>query len=514
MTPEAARPGPGRRQAAAATLLGSGATAFIAVAQAFVLIPLSLHFLGPRVYGAWLAASELLTWVHLLDLGLTNLLTQRAGAAFGVGDHRGVAGWFTAGVLSLAGLAAVVGTVAAALAPAVAAWAGLRGGEAESLGGAFRLGIAAAAVLLVSNAVVGLARALQTTVWVNLVSVVAALAGFLAAAGLLVAGLGLWALAWGLAVRALVVSSGFAWFLAARVPRVVPSPWRVGRDELRETLVLAPSLAGANVGYLLMNHTEIPLVATFFGPQLATVYALTRKAAEALRGLLDTVGYAAYGGFAHLVASAESPRSRAVLSELSFLRFAGACLAGGCYLAINEAFVTLLFGRESFGGVALTAALAVLLVVGGQTFLLNYLYRAAGAVRAGSNLLFQESLLRLGAMVAGLLALGLAGAPAMAALVALAYGWINRRRLVELLPAAAQTTGGPWRWLLPGGVLAAGLVIGVAGIPATWLALVVTLASLGAVGTVVLATADATLRDSLLRGGRRWLRRQAPGGAE
>jgi O-antigen/teichoic acid export membrane protein len=514
VTEKADRPVAGRRQAAAATLVGSGASTFIAVAQAFVLIPLSLHYLGPRVYGAWLAAAELLMWVHLLDLGLANLLTQRAGAAFGVGDHRGVASWFTAGVLSLAGLAALVGTIAAILAPAMAVWAGLAGREADSLSGAFRLGIAAATVLLVSNAVVGLARALQTTIWVNLVSVLAALAGFAAAVALLVAGSGLWALAWGLVVRALVVSAGFAWFLIARLPRVVPSPWRIGRGELRETLVLAPSMAGANVGYLLMNHSEIPLVATFFGPQVATVYALTRKAAEALRGLLDSFGYAAYGGFAHLVTSAESRRSRSVLSELTFLRYAGACLAAGCYLAINEAFVALLFGRENFGGMALTAALAVLLVVGGQTFLLNYLYRAAGAVRAGSNLLLQESLLRLGAMVVGLFALGLAGAPAMAVLVSLVYGWVNRGRLIELLPASQTQDRDRRRWLLPGAVLAGGLVVGVIGIPATWLALAVTLGAIGLLGTFAIVAANATLRAVLLRGGWRSLGRGMAGGAQ
>lgn len=436
-----------RRRAAVATLLGSGATAFIAVAQAVILIPLSLQYLGPRVYGAWLACAELLVWVHLLDLGLPNLLTQKAGAAFGAGDERGVARWFTAGVATLSGLAVGVAGLAVAIAPLVARWAGLEGSEADALAGAFRVGALASAVLLLSNAVVGLGRALQRTGWVNLVSVGAALIGFGVAVLLLIEGWGVWALALGLVARAAVVLAGFLGFMVVRVPRLVPALWRLGRMELRETLALTPALAGANVGYLMMNHTDIPLVATFFGPQVATVYALTRKAAEALRGLLDTFGYAAYGGFAHLVASGDRPRSRPVLWELTSLRLAGACVAAGCYLALNEPFVDLLFGSEFFGGYALTAAFAALLVAGGHSFLLNYLYRAAGAVRAGSNLLFQEALARVAAMVLGLLTLGLAGTPAMAAAVSAVYAWINRKRLLALLPPAPEGWRGWLRWL-------------------------------------------------------------------
>jgi O-antigen/teichoic acid export membrane protein len=495
----------GRRRAAAATLLGSGGATLVAVAQAVILIPLSLHYLGPRVYGAWLACVELLVWVQVLDLGLPNLLTQKAGAAYGAGDEDGVAAWFTAGFLTLAGHAAVVSALAVALAPAVARWAGLAGAEAGQLEAAFRAGALASAVLLLSNVVVGLARALQATGWVNAVSVGSALSGFGVAVLLLTQGWGLWALAAGFIARAGVMLAGLVVFMVLQVPRLVPGLWRFGRAELREMLSLTPSLAGANVGYVMMNHTDIPLVATFFGPQVAAAYTLTRKAAEALRGLLDTFGYAAYGGFAHLVASGDRLRSRAVLSELTSLRLAAACVAAGCYLAVNEAFVGLLFGSEYFGGLGLTAAFASLLVVGGHSFLFNYLYRAAGAVRAGSNLLFQESLAKVVAMVVGLVTLGLAGAPAMAAVVSAVFVWLNRKLLLVLLPRAAEVSRGWPRWPLPAAVLAAGLVIGRIGIEPTWPVVAATAVVFALAGGLA-AAADPHLRLALQRVWVGWMR--------
>src|SRR5215210_4877473 len=72
-----------RRRAALTTLFGTGATVAVTVAQAFVLIPLSLLHLGTHLYGAWLGAFELLIWLQLLDMGIPNLMTQRIGAAVG-----------------------------------------------------------------------------------------------------------------------------------------------------------------------------------------------------------------------------------------------------------------------------------------------------------------------------------------------------------------------------------------------------------------------------------------------
>ena len=80
-----------RRRAALSTLFGTGATVAITIAQAFILIPLCLTYLGGGLYGAWLAASELLVWLQLLDLGIPNLMTQRIGASVGQMTRGGVA---------------------------------------------------------------------------------------------------------------------------------------------------------------------------------------------------------------------------------------------------------------------------------------------------------------------------------------------------------------------------------------------------------------------------------------
>src|SRR5947209_16374638 len=97
-----------RRRATLANLLGTGANTLVLIVQALCLMPLYLHALGPRLYGAWLGSGEILIWLQILDLGLPNLLIQRIGAAHTQGDSRAVGAYFGTGVVTLGLIALAV----------------------------------------------------------------------------------------------------------------------------------------------------------------------------------------------------------------------------------------------------------------------------------------------------------------------------------------------------------------------------------------------------------------------
>ena len=459
-----------RRRAALSTLLGTGATVAITVAQAFILIPLCLTYLGTGVYGAWLGASELLIWVQLLDLGIPNLMTQRIGAAVGQNDNAAASRWSGTGVCVLAAIGTALAGVAVLCAPVVTIWARVPAGEAAAFTGAFRLGAVASAILLWYHGVLGISRGVQMTGVVNGAQVTAAVTGLVVAVGMLLAGFGVWSLAVGLLARALVSVAGGALFLiAARKAAGVRLGWP-SPAVLREMAGLAPSMAGANAGYLLANNTDVLLVTTMFGPVAAAVYALTRRAIDGVRSLLDSIAWAVYGGFAHLVTADDRHRARAVLHEILWLRLGAACLCAAVVLGVNEAFVTLLFGAENFGGIALTAGFAAQMVLSGQAFLSNYLFRAAGHVREGSILLAGEAVARAAAVAGGLVVAGLAGAPWIAAGVSAFALVITLRRLERELPPSdgplfRPTVGSR---LAPYIVFLLGLTVAVVRVPLSW----------------------------------------------
>lgn len=486
----ASRPAPppraNRRAAALATFAGSGLTVAVTVIQAFVVVPLALVHVGPALYSGWLAASELLIWLQLLDAGLPNLLVQRAGARAGAGDWAGAARWASTTIAAVTLIAAVLLGVAVLLAPTAAAWLAIEPGSRDSFIDAFRLGAVGSALLMSSNTCVALARGLQRTALVSTTQLAGALAGLLGSVGLLLAGWGIWALAFGLLARGVIALAGAIVFLA-RLPPAGASWWRSPSPQVaRELVGLAPYTSVASVGYVVANNSEVLLATALLGPMPALAYALTRRAFDGVRTLLETIVWAVSGGFAHLVTAADRHRARAVLGDIAWGRLAAASVVLGMVVAVNESFVTLLFGGDNFAGTGLTIAFAVQIMLGGQSFLVNYLWRSAGAVREGSLALGIEALLRVGTMAVGLALIGPLGAPLAASVVGVAtLAWAHRG-LSGILPAgSAPAVPASLRWapvVMLG--LASGLAL--APVPVSWVAVVAVAAAVGACGVLLL----------------------------
>ena len=423
-----------RRNAARSTLVGSTLSILISVAQAFVLIPICLDQVGSRLYGAWLGSTELLIWVQALDLGVPNLIMQRIGAAVGRRDVEEGGRWFVSGFVILLAHALVLASLALAASPYIVQWADVAADQARLFETCFRFGAVAAALTLLNSVFLGLARGVQRTALVNGTIVGGAVVGFAVSLGLLLKGFGLWALAWGMLARAVVGLSGGIAFAATLDRRW----WRLRHGAfgptLREMTSLVPSLTAGSIGYLAVGFSELALVTTLFGPAAAAVYGLTRRAADAARSILDAFAAAVYGGFAHLVGSEARERARLVAREILVARWAGACLAAAVYAALNPSLVVLLFGAENWGGPWLTLAFACNLVVSGSTYMVNYLYRAAGAVREGSLVFAAGGVAHVAATLAGLSLFGLVGAPVAGTLVAIVVLVVSARRLDALLP--------------------------------------------------------------------------------
>jgi O-antigen/teichoic acid export membrane protein len=394
-------------------------------------------------------------------------------------------------MLAVVTLAVLLGAIAILAAPAIAAWARVERQEAGAFIGAFRLGVIGSVLLMIYNGILAAARGTQMTGVVNVGQVSGAAAGLVASIVLLQAGYGLWALALGILVRGLVCAASAAVFLLTIMRQDLLRMAAPSAAVLREILALAPPLAGASAGYLLANNSEVVLVTTFFGPTAAAIYGLTRRAADGVRHLIDAIAWAVYGAFAHLVTADDRHRARAVAADVLWSRFGIASVAGAVLVAINEPFVTLLFGAEHFGGVALTVGFALHMMLGGQAFLANYLYRAAGGVRDGAWLLLADAVGRVIAMTLALLAVGLVGAPFAAVAVSVAALVVVRRRLDAAVPAGLEP---PHRLTAiqratPFVVFGAGLALGYIGVPATWRVVGGMAALMGAAGTVAVLLA-------------------------
>jgi O-antigen/teichoic acid export membrane protein len=497
-----------RREAALATLGGNSIAVFIVSVQAILLIPLYLDAVGPRVSGAWLASAEILLWMQAMDLGIPNLMIQRIAAAHGRGDRRSAAEWFASGQLLLAVVGAVVAVGGVLISFSLPPLFGLADSEAEVLRGCFLLGTFASCVTIFSNGFVGLARAVQDTAFISGTLIASAIIGLVTSLALILMGWGLWAVAFGLVARAVVsvtASLGFGIFAWSREFGV---PFRVDRIVVRQLIEATPATAVGGVSYALMSQSEIVLVASLTRPELGVVYALTRKAADLGRSLVDMIGFATYGGFAHLIGGPQRDQAQRVHSQILGLHLSAAVAVAAAYLAVNRSLVAEWVGPDFFGGLPLVFLMALQSVVLGHSYLINLLYRATGRVVEGSLALVIEALVRLPLFVALLLLFGLPGLPAAAILTAATSGLlIHQRSMRELSGVATPAVWSPSVvMLLRLGFLAIGGVLAVTVFAPSWLYVVVVGGTIAVVGALMLIVIDPLLRDEFLS----WAGRPSP----
>lgn len=409
-------PAGSRRSAAVASLAGNAGTTLVASLQALLLVPLYLHELGPRLYGAWLASGDVLLWLQSFDLGLPNVMIQRIAFAHGRGDQRTASEYFATGTAILGVLSASVVALLFWGAPAVPRWLNLTGADATLLTRCVRLGAVASGLTLLNWAVVGYSRAVQDTAAMNLAAVGASLVGFGVTVVLLLCGFGLWSLVFGSCARAIGSVFGSVAYLISRGRDGRFTRLRIRRAAAVDLLSLSPSTALAGIGYALMNQSENAIVGVMLGPDRVPILAITRKGADVLRGLLDMIGFATYGGFAHLVASTDRTRAPRVYGEIVSLNLSLGVASAAAYMVVNPSFVTRWVGGSFFGGPWLTLLMAGQLLTMSVSYLINYLYRASGRLVRGSVVLIAECVVRVPLMVLLASTIGLLGVP-LAALI-------------------------------------------------------------------------------------------------
>ena len=460
-----------RRRAAAISVLGGYATtAFVAV-QGLILVPLYLHFIGPRLYGVWLASGDILGWLSLLQMGSASLLVQRVSRALG-GNERDLAGaYYATGLAILLFLSGLVVVGALFVAHWFPGWMRLVGPDADLASVCFIVAAVATAMNIVGDGVASLAQAVQEPLVRAVATVCAGILGLATTIALLFLGRGLWAIPVGMLVRngsLLAANIGNAcWLYRGRIGR----PFRPTVKVLKETGKLSFSMFGASFGNALLGRSEAPIIAIMLRPELATVYVLTRRGADVVRMLINQFNSPAFAGFSHLVGAQQRQRAWEVHREILRLYVPVSTLLIAAYLALNQTFMAVWVGKGQFGGSVLTILIALGTLVGSRSAFLGFLLGASGELVRSNVLVLVESMARLPLMIGLLAALGLPGIPLAALLTALVAGETAQRWTREALTPDA----GPARISLPNrpmlalaGILFLGAMLGLGVWAESW----------------------------------------------
>ncbi|MBN1679716.1 MAG: lipopolysaccharide biosynthesis protein [Anaerolineae bacterium] len=400
-----------RRRAALTVLVGGNINSAITVVFGLVTIPIYLHYIGSRLYGAWVGSGEIVTWLSVLEVGLASVMIQRMAKAYGNQERQKVAEYFASGFLLQVCLISLIVLLALIVSVFVPRWMEISGSDARVLSGSFVLAALGTGLTFINNGIVGFAMALQRTLFYNVMNIIGTILRFSLTLFLLYHGHGLWSIPIGVLAKAILLVTANSIHAIWLFGTEIHAPFRPTRRVMRDLAIISPALFFSKLGNALSQRTEVALIAVFIKPEMATVYSLTRRVAELLQTFLDHFGGATFGGFAHLVGEGNRTRAAQIHTEVMSLYSFVALLFFSVYMALNHTFINLWVGSDQFGGQVLTILIGLSTFTAGRSQVMTYLYGATGRLIQSSYLVFAESLFRLPLLLIVLATAGVEFAP-------------------------------------------------------------------------------------------------------
>jgi len=332
----------------------------VSIVTGLWLVPFTLHHVSSRLYGFWLASGELLAYAALTEFGVLVTVPWIIAEADGAGDRDRMRSVVTTGVaaafISSAGTAVIIAGLIAAL-PSIIH---LEGFERSAVLGPV-LVIAAAGIFVHPLRVFySVLAGLQDVRFIGAIDLLSVVLSVATTVGCLRAGLGLYALALGVALPQLVVSL----INLLRVGSIAPDllrHWR--RPPWADVRALFKEGSGAWMGgwgWRLINATDGLVLAALGQPTAVTALACTAKLSNALVQLSWVPCDSGLIGLANLAGEKQDARLRETIIVMVrvYMAFAGA--AACVVLAVNPAFVSRWVGGQLFAGGKANALLALI----------------------------------------------------------------------------------------------------------------------------------------------------------
>ena len=405
-----------------------------------------LKHLGQHDYGLWLAGSQLLAYLMLMDFGIVALLprevayaTGRAGA--GEPEISPILGESARVVLLQTPVVALGALLLWLTVPA--AWAPLKMPLFWVL-----LAFTATFPMRIFAATL---EGLQDLAFLGTVQFFAWGANVLTSVLLISNGWGLEALAVGwIAFQAVTTASAitrlrrrFPWALPATLPKL-------DRAQIFTFFRRGFWLSVAQIAQSLLSGTDLLILTYVMGPSVAVVYSLTGKLVNVLSNQPQLLMNAASPAISELKATGNQPRLLVVSICLTRVMMIASGMVACVVLAVNERFVTYWVGKAEYGGFVLTCLLLAAMLVRHLNHTLVASLICYGKEKRISLTTFSDGVLTLGTSVIAIHLFGLIGAPIGsllgASLVSVPRNLTGLAHEMGVRPMVLLSSLLPWFW--------------------------------------------------------------------
>lgn len=298
-------------------MLSRSARHFVSALVGFILVPMFTKYLGAAQYGVWVLAQSVVSYLSLLEFGLTTTLTRHLAAAKATGDYNqanrilGQLATMMWGVGFLIALGAIIGSL---LLPHIFK---LEPDQAKLFQWAFLLIGIQAALGVITNIWEGAMGAAEDYHVLNGLYIFAALARLAYSVVLLKLGYGLLAL-----LSAQFVVIGIVWlldhlYMKWRYPQLSFRPKWFGWKEAKPLAKFSSAVFLSHIAGLLANDTDKVIAGIFLGPTAVAIYQVGYKLYDLARSLIANAPTVLMPTVAALYAANEHEQLKRMLCQVS-----------------------------------------------------------------------------------------------------------------------------------------------------------------------------------------------------
>lgn len=411
-----------RRRATSINFLTQCVNFAFITGQGILLVPLYLRHISVSEYGGWLASSQILNWIALLDPGTDELIRQRSAHAYGRRDFEEVGALIGTGIAINAVASIIVLLAGLVIAALMQERFGLSGMAAQRVSQALFILAAACAVTTAAYAVGSPLLALQRASVHGIIYVGGTLAALITTVAFLFAGWGVASIAAGLLARGIFWLAGWGFSLGwiARAEGLINI--RIRPNGAAQLVKLSAFTLLAKVSSALQSGVDGALIGATLGASNTAVYILTGRIIDSARTLPDRIGNAVQPSLAHLFGEGNLKKLEPVCLRLLRLTY----LASGSLITLavvfNRDVMRLWVGEQMYGGLQLTILLGLSAYLSN---LLNSSYHvmfASGEVRGAALTTTIQGVVKVTLSYFLLKYLGLPGLPLAAIAASLLIG--------------------------------------------------------------------------------------------
>ncbi len=374
------------------------------------MVPLYIKHISLDVYGAWLASGNILVWLSIVDPGLTVVLQQRIGFAYGKHDYQTLREIIFGGLFISCLISVCIIIVGLILAQYLPFFLNIENANiSKKIIHAFSLSVIGTSLTILSFSISAINQGFQRSKVGLLINLIITLFSTILTAVLLVNRFELLSIAYASVFSGVLYTLGQIIYLI-RILVIEKIGFETSFNNFRYLAkTLSYSFLGRSSG-TLANNLDLFVVSRFLGPETVTILAISRKVPDMSKEFINQPSVAFQPAISHLMGSGDIKKVQNVLTRLFRILFWMLCLTIGGLIALNDNFVALWVGNILFAGTRINLIICVTLFFSIAAACMRNICIALGSIKSTSVESLAQSMLFITFVILGTKYFGLTGA--------------------------------------------------------------------------------------------------------